>query len=146
MTSPHDSSILHFAIGLDLAVDRIQCQNLKINSKQIGKEEKREELENYFQLDYVIYLAPKVFFFFLSSTSVLLSKSDWNRKEHQTFVNSSYNHSMLVNSSISISVITMNRAYLLPSGSILLRVLAACKVIPPFLQNMVNLMKTASFQ
>ena len=45
MTSPHDSSILHFAIGLDLAVDRIQCQNLKINSKQIGKEEKREELE-----------------------------------------------------------------------------------------------------
>jgi len=46
MISSRDSSILHFAIGLDLAVDKIQCQNLKINSKQIGKEEKREEIEN----------------------------------------------------------------------------------------------------
>jgi len=45
MTSPHDSSILHFAIGLDLAVDRLQCQNLKINSKQIEKEEKKEVVQ-----------------------------------------------------------------------------------------------------
>ena len=68
LMSLHDIVSLFFHIAfchqIDLAADRIQCQNLKVNSKQIGKEEKKEELQKITASLIMLFTLPQSVLFF----------------------------------------------------------------------------------
>jgi len=76
LMSLHDIVSLFFHIAfchqIDLAADRIQCQNLKVNSTQIGKEEKKEELQKITANLIMLFTLPQSVLFFLKHLSVAL--------------------------------------------------------------------------